>query len=143
MKATLVHNIKGEPRVLIELETQEEREALKTLPDLVCVRTGESNGQLADLAYALQRQATDKDEPVTNEIRSWLEEAKAEGATHVIIVCDTFDHSDYPVNVSADEDVRECAKKYDGKNMQRIMEVYSLSRSIDIQLAEGRAFHYD
>lgn len=33
------------------------------------------------------------------EIRAWLLEGKAQGATHTIIVCDTFDYEDYPVHV--------------------------------------------
>ena len=63
MKATLVYNTEEEPRVLLELETQEERTVLKDAPDLVCVRStnvsseemdDENPGTLRDLAYALR-----------------------------------------------------------------------------------------
>ena len=77
------------------------------------------------------------------EIRNWLTRAKAVGATHVIIACDTFDHEDYSVNVMPGEDVRAKAKKYDGQNMQRLMEVYALHLDLEQQLEEHRAFHYD
>ncbi len=76
-------------------------------------------------------------------IRIWLENAKAKNATHLIVVCDTFDWSDYPVLVAANEDVRSVAASFQGKNMQKVMEVYSLSIDIDTQLSEFRAFHYE
>jgi hypothetical protein len=44
------------------------------------------------------------------DIRRWLKEAKKEGATHVIVVCDSFDHEDYPVPVMPGENVREKAR---------------------------------
>lgn len=76
------------------------------------------------------------------DILGWFKRGQEQGATHVIVVCDTFDHKDYPVFVKSGEDVRECAKKYDQQNMQRIMEVYNLSMDIATQMAEHRAFHY-
>lgn len=33
------------------------------------------------------------------DIKRWKAEAKQRGATHIISVCDTFDHDDYPVMV--------------------------------------------
>ena len=40
-------------------------------------------------------------------IREWIERGQEEGATHVIVVCDTFDWEDYPVMVKPGEDVRK------------------------------------
>ena len=77
------------------------------------------------------------------DIRGWLKEGKRRKATHVIIVCDTFDYDDYPVYVKATEDVREIERRYNGQNMQRVVEVYSFKFDIETQLAEHRAFHYD
>ena len=77
-----------------------------------------------------------------DDIRSWLQRAKSEGATHVIVVCDTYDHEDYPVEVKPGEDVRKKFDEYNGKNMQRVMEVYNLSLDIDKQLLEHRAFNF-
>lgn len=76
------------------------------------------------------------------QIRAWLTEGKARGATHVIIVCDTFDHDDYPVYVSPSEDAREIALRYNGQNMQRLMEVYNLHGDLEAQMNEHRAFNY-
>jgi hypothetical protein len=59
----------------------------------------------------------------------------------MIVVCDDFDYEDYPVWVKPGEDCREAAAEYDGKSMQRVMEVYCLSMDRDFQLSEGRALH--
>jgi hypothetical protein len=75
-------------------------------------------------------------------IRAWLERAQANGATHVIVACDTYDWTDYPVEAAATGDVREIAARHDGPNMSKLMEVYSLSMDWDTQLAEFRARNY-
>lgn len=81
--------------------------------------------------------------PATKKhISEWFERGLAQGATHMIVVCDTFDHEDYPVFVKQDQSAREVAAEYDGKNMQRIMEVYDLRIDKAAQLSEHRAFHY-
>jgi len=79
------------------------------------------------------------------DIKDWLEQGLKDGATHVIIVCDTFDHDDYPVYVQPGEDVREKAEEYRNKDMQKVVEVYSLTLTtpIEEQLAGLREFHYD
>ena len=78
------------------------------------------------------------------EIREWLERGKAENATHVIVVCDTFDWEDYPVFVSPGENVQTVVKRLRfGTDMQKVMEVYSLSQDLNSQLNEYRAFHLD
>jgi len=77
------------------------------------------------------------------ELSDWFDYGVAEHATHMIIVCDTFDNEDYPVYVKPNEDVRERLKDYDNTNMQRVMEVYSLSRDKSAQLKEERAYHLD
>lgn len=75
-------------------------------------------------------------------IREWLEAGIEQKATHCIIVCDTFDHEDYPVYVSADQDARKVKDGLDGNNMQRVMEVYNLSQDIEPQLKQHRSFNY-
>lgn len=77
------------------------------------------------------------------EIREWLERGKKEDATHMIVVCDTFDHEDYPVFVHKNENVHEVHKEYDGKNMQRVMEVYSFAKDLEEQLAAPRVHNFD
>lgn len=79
-----------------------------------------------------------------SEIESWVRRGKAtEDVTHVLIVCDDFDYEDYPVEVKEGEDIHKKMEEYNFKNMQRIMEVYSMKMDIDLQLAESRAYHPD
>ncbi len=78
-----------------------------------------------------------------DDIKRWIERGQEEGATHVIVVCDTFDYGDYPVMVMPGEDVR---KKYTENNddsaMKKVMEVYNLSMDIEEQIKEERVFNY-
>lgn len=76
------------------------------------------------------------------EIRSWLVDAKALGMTHCIIVCDTYDHSDYPVYVKPGQDPHQIYRNYNGVDMQRVMEVYNLSMDLEKQLNEHRSFNF-
>jgi len=78
-----------------------------------------------------------------DDIRAWLERGKKEGATHVIVVCDTFDYGDYPVMVMPGENANEKFEEYCKKEMQRVMEVYDLRMDIESQLKERRAFHLE
>lgn len=63
-------------------------------------------------------------------------------ATHMIIVCDTFEWEDYPVYVSSMQNVHEQVVLFDGSNMQKVMEIYDLSKDISTQLDEYRSFNY-
>jgi hypothetical protein len=76
------------------------------------------------------------------QIRQWFIRGVEQKATHMIIVCDTFDYDDYPVYVKPDQNSREVAEEYDGKNMQSIMEVYDLSKDMEEQLNQFRVFNY-
>lgn len=79
--------------------------------------------------------ATTKD-----DIRRWLERGKEGGASHMVVCCDTFDRSDYPVYVQTAEAAH--AKVKSPGEMQKVMEVYKLDLDWDAQLAERRAFHF-
>ncbi len=76
-----------------------------------------------------------------DQIKAWLKRGALAGATHVIVACDTFDYDDYPVFVSPGESVAEKSEEHNGKNMQKVMEVYDLGMDFDEQLAERPAFH--
>ena len=71
-----------------------------------------------------------------DEIREWLEEAREMGATHMLVVCDTFDWEDYPVFVKPGDSIHDNIAHFHGKNMQKIMEVYSMSEDLEEQLSE-------
>lgn len=74
------------------------------------------------------------------DIEGWFDSGVAQGATHMIVKCDTFDWSDYPVYVTPDEDVHE----RDEGNKDRTMEVYLLdpARKAE-QMVMHRAFVYE
>jgi hypothetical protein len=76
------------------------------------------------------------------EIRGWLNQAKEQGATHLIIVCDTFDHVDFPLPVMPGQDARAVHDAHNGKNMERVMEVYNLSLDFELQLSAARVFNF-
>ena len=76
------------------------------------------------------------------EIRGWLNEAKEAKAAFLVVVCDTYDWEDYPVQVGADAsytDVHKAIEHFHGPNMQKVMEVYDLSKDIEVQLKMHRA----
>lgn len=74
-----------------------------------------------------------------DEISRWFDRGIARNATHMIVVCDTLDHEDYPCFANGDSDALEQYSYYNGKNMQRVMEVYDLRADKDIQMGESRA----
>lgn len=75
-----------------------------------------------------------------SEISEWFDEGLKKGATHMIVVCDTFDYDDYPKYVMPDEHVREMAANLG--EMQKLMEVYNLELNKREQLDQPRAFNY-
>lgn len=76
-----------------------------------------------------------------NQIREWVDRGVETGATHVIIVYDSWDYEDFPVYVNKGQSVEKRMSYYDGKNMCSVMEVYNLSMDIDTQMNEFRAWH--
>lgn len=74
------------------------------------------------------------------EIQGWIKRGQDQGATHMIVVCDTYDWEDYPVYVMPNEDIHKQIASYSGPNMQRVMEVYNLQKDINTQLNQYRAF---
>jgi hypothetical protein len=78
-----------------------------------------------------------------HEIETWLNGARAADptATHLIVVCDTFDYEDYPVVVNAGHDIRERIEQIEAAEMQRITEVYNLQEPIAPQMAQRRAWN--
>ena len=75
------------------------------------------------------------------DLKEWFERGKEQGATHMVVVCDTYDWEDYPCYVMKTQDVAQVASDHNGKNMQKVMEVYNLSKTFDKQkMKNGRAF---
>lgn len=77
-----------------------------------------------------------------SDLKEWLTRGTEDGATHMIVVVEDWDHEDFPVYIKPGENVREIADTYNGKDGYRVMEVYDLSKDFDAQLGEMRAFNY-
>jgi hypothetical protein len=77
-----------------------------------------------------------------DDIIDWFHEGQAKGATHVLVVCNTSDWSDYPVFVMPGEDARKRAEENNGPNMTKLMEIYKLSDDWQTQLDQRRCFNY-
>jgi len=75
------------------------------------------------------------------DIEDWLEEAKDKKATHLIIAVDTFDYDNYPIFIYSKKECQEKINEINGKNMQRIDEVYKMNKNIDKQLKERRVWN--
>ena len=75
-------------------------------------------------------------------IKVWLKQAEKKGCTHLMVVCDDFDHSDYPVYIMPAMNVTKEYENKHRKNMSRVMEIYNLSMDIEKQLKEYRAVHF-
>lgn len=77
-----------------------------------------------------------------DQISDWFDRGVKDGATHMIVVCDTYGYEDYPVYVYPDENPMLIQEKFSGKNMQKVMEVYNLRGDRETQLNMTRAFCY-
>ena len=73
-----------------------------------------------------------------DDIRRWLDRGKKQGATHMVVVCDTYDYEDYPVFVNSPADA-EKAFEAPGE-MQRGMEIYNLGMDLELQIAMRRCY---
>lgn len=78
------------------------------------------------------------------DIGLWFDAGKKQKATHMIVVCDTFDWEDYPVYVTKDQDVKKIVQEHQPSagNMQKVMEVYNLKLDKEQQFNAGRVFNY-
>lgn len=71
------------------------------------------------------------------EIKEWLARREPHH-THMVVVCDTWDWTDYPVFT---DDPRKIVDEHHHKNMEKVMEVYDLNGDLEAQLNEHRAWH--
>jgi hypothetical protein len=75
------------------------------------------------------------------QISDWFDEGVGKSATHMIVVCDTYDHDDYPVFATSDDDCIQKHQFYNTAPMQRVMEVYDLRQPKDRQMSERRSLN--
>ena len=82
-------------------------------------------------------------EPVTKELISkWFETGVQQGATHMLVISDSFSYEYYPSYVAKGQDPREREQEYTTESMLRVVEIYDLRLPKEPQLDERRARHY-
>jgi hypothetical protein len=54
------------------------------------------------------------------EKAEWVKEAERQGATCILVVCDSFSYEQYPVYCKDDNDLAKKKYEYAGRNMQRV-----------------------
>ncbi len=74
------------------------------------------------------------------KIGTWFDEGVEQGATHMLVVCDTFEHEDYPKYIMPGQDIHKESANLG--EMQSLMEVYNLSMDRTTQLIAARVFNY-
>lgn len=74
------------------------------------------------------------------DILCWFDEGVRKGATHLVVVCDTFEYEDYPIYVMPTDNLAEVTAKHNGPNMQRVSGVYDLRKNKTEQL-DARQVH--
>ena len=74
------------------------------------------------------------------QIEEWAKRGIAGKNKYMVILCDTFDWTDYPHFCSTLADVRQ--KYMNPGSMQKVMESYNLQEDLDSQLRSARA-HVD
>ena len=68
------------------------------------------------------------------QLRTWFDIGVAEKASYMIVVCDTYNHTDYPV-FYGEVGLSDKINYYHHKNMQEVMAVYRLNEDREKQLA--------
>lgn len=72
-----------------------------------------------------------------DEISEWFDRGVADGKSYMLVICDTFDHDDYPSYFDSEADARKTADK--PGEMQRLMEAYDLKADKAEQMSKRRA----
>lgn len=75
------------------------------------------------------------------EISAWFDLGVERGATHMLVLCDTYDWGDYPVFAKSAQEAKNRAAN--PGDMQRVMEVYNLRKDKEPQLDQFRVYDVD
>lgn len=68
----------------------------------------------------MRKAIVNKNVTPSEESKAMIDMYKKQGATHLLLVTDTFSYEDYHVPVNPCDNVDEVYAKYDDVNMQRI-----------------------
>lgn len=75
------------------------------------------------------------------EVVEWFSLGVMNGDTHLMVVYDTFDKSEFPVYAHGEEAVLEKFRMHNGVNHHQVKEVFDLRLGSDEQMCEERAWH--
>ena len=73
------------------------------------------------------------------QITAWFNAGKAKGNSHMLVVCDTFYHEDYPIYCKTKADAQ--GELDNPGRMQRVMEIYSYNVNLQQQLERQRVWN--
>lgn len=73
-------------------------------------------------------------------IRLWLERAKNNGSTFLIVACDMFEREDYPIYCSSKNEALLKITELRAEDLSGIHEVYDLNLDIEEQLSKKRVW---
>lgn len=76
-----------------------------------------------------------------SDIADWFRAGVDQGASHMLVVVDTFDFEDYPVYVISGVDPAQACEIYNAKDMERVLEVYDLSMDMHVQLGQDCCYN--
>lgn len=76
-----------------------------------------------------------------SDIQGWFERGVKNKDRYLFVVCDSFSHEDYPVYTKI-RNFWEKYDKYDGKDMQRIIEIYNLRARFEDHLNKEICFSF-
>lgn len=75
-------------------------------------------------------------------IRNRLYSGKKNGYSHMVVICDSWDYTDFVIFIKEEENIDDKLKDYVGLNtLYRIMEIYNYSIDLEYQLNEYRTMH--
>lgn len=76
------------------------------------------------------------------QIMEWFTAGMQQGYEFMLVVCDEFDWSDYPVYCNSPEFPKKYVEHHNRDTMSKVMESYDLKASMRPQLAVHRAANY-
>jgi hypothetical protein len=75
------------------------------------------------------------------EIVEWFSLGVMNGDTHLLLIYDTFDKTEYPIYAKGDDAAADQFRLYNGASHQQVKEVFDLRLGTDEQMLEERAWH--
>lgn len=80
-------------------------------------------------------------EQYREKVRRWLRTAKSRGSTHMVVAFDGKRKSPFPVYVTNTQNVQQRIKNLNDDINTNAVEVYNLSKDIESQLLQARAWN--